>query len=103
MLTAMKLLAQLKFLRGTALNPFGRSAERVQERELIADYEATVEHILDHLDAGNHDAAVALACVPESIRGYGPVKERSVVAAMTKRDELMAAFDRKDAMTPLAA
>ncbi|MDA8257517.1 MAG: indolepyruvate ferredoxin oxidoreductase family protein [Betaproteobacteria bacterium] len=103
MLTAMKLLAKFKFLRGTALNPFGRSAERVQERELVAEYEASVKHILDHLDATNHDAAVALARVPESIRGYGPVKERSVVAAMAKRDELMAAFDRKEARTPLAA
>jgi indolepyruvate ferredoxin oxidoreductase len=99
----MKLLAKLKFLRGTALNPFGRSAERMQERELIADYEATIHHILDHLDAANHDAAVALARLPESIRGYGPVKERSVAAAMAKRGELMAAFERKEAKTPLAA
>jgi indolepyruvate ferredoxin oxidoreductase len=103
MLTAMKLLAKLKFLRGTALNPFGYNQERGQERELIADYEATVKHILDHLDATNRDAAVALARLPESIRGYGPVKERSVVAAKAKRDELRATFDRKEAATTLAA
>ncbi|MBK8762005.1 MAG: indolepyruvate ferredoxin oxidoreductase family protein [Sulfuritalea sp.] len=103
MLTAMKLLANFKFLRGTALNPFGHSAERVQERELIADYEAAVETILSGLAAHNRDAAVALARLPETIRGYGPVKERAVAAAKAKRGELMAAFERKDAARPLAA
>jgi indolepyruvate ferredoxin oxidoreductase len=93
MLTAMKLLAKLKFLRGTALNPFGHSAERVQERELIAEYEATVEHIIETLDAGNRDAAVDLARVPELIRGYGPVKDRSIVTAMAKQAELQARFE----------
>ncbi len=103
MLTAMKLLAKLKFLRGSALNPFGGSAERVQERELVAEYEATVEAILSGLAAHNCDAAIALARLPETIRGYGPVKERSVAAAKAKRGELMAAFERKEASAPLAA
>jgi indolepyruvate ferredoxin oxidoreductase len=80
LLPAMKLLARFKFLRGTAFNPFGRSAERVQERELIADYERMLAHILDTLDtleapdAVRRDAAVALARLPETIRGYGPVR-----------------------------
>jgi indolepyruvate ferredoxin oxidoreductase len=93
MLTAMKLLATFKFLRGSALNPFGRSAERVQERELVAEYEATVKHIIEVLDAGNRDAAVDLARVPELIRGYGPVKDRSIVTAMAKQAELQARFE----------
>jgi indolepyruvate ferredoxin oxidoreductase len=103
MLTAMKLLAKFKFLRGTALNPFGRSAERVQERELIAEYEATVATILSGLAAHNHDAAIALARLPETIRGYGPVKERSVAVAKAKRGELMAAFEKKEIAEVMAA
>ena len=103
MLTVMKLLAKLKFLRGSALNPFGSSAERKQERALIADYEATVEAILSALAAHNRDAAIALARVPETIRGYGPVKERSVATAKAKRGELMAAFERKEAAGVMAA
>jgi indolepyruvate ferredoxin oxidoreductase len=94
LLPAMKLLASFKFLRGTAFNPFGGIAERRQERELIADYERTVAHILDQLDPGNLDAAVALASIPESIRGYGPVKERSIVQARGRQLEAMAAFDQ---------
>ncbi|MDK9704145.1 MAG: indolepyruvate ferredoxin oxidoreductase family protein [Sulfuritalea sp.] len=94
LMPAMKLLARFKFLRGTALNPFGRIAERRQERELIADYEHTVAHILDRLDHSRLDAAVALAGIPEMIRGYGPVKERSILQARAKQKELLAAFDR---------
>ena len=92
----MKLLAKFRFLRGTALNPFGHSAERVQERALIADYEATVDTILSRLSAHNRDAAIALARLPEGIRGYGPVKDRSVAAAQAKRAELLAEFQRKE-------
>jgi indolepyruvate ferredoxin oxidoreductase len=59
--------------------------------------------MLDHLDAGNLAAAVALAGVPDGIRGYGPVKERSVVLARTKRLELLAAFDQAAKSTTAAA
>ena len=104
LLPAMKLLARFKFLRGTALNPFGRIAERRQERELIADYERTVAHILDKLDhsrlnQGEFDAAVALARIPETIRGYGPVKERCIVQARARQKELMAVFDQPPVAT----
>ncbi|MFA4968842.1 MAG: DUF6537 domain-containing protein, partial [Sulfuritalea sp.] len=94
LMPAMKLLARFKFLRGTAFNPFGPIAERRQERELIDDYEHTVAHILDRLDHSRLGTAVALASIPEMIRGYGPVKERSILQARAKQKELMAAFDR---------
>ncbi|KAF0163252.1 MAG: indolepyruvate ferredoxin oxidoreductase [Rhodocyclaceae bacterium] len=103
LMPAMKLLARFKFLRGTSLNPFGPIAERRQERELIADYERTVAHILERLDHGNLDVAVALAHVPETIRGYGPVKERSVLQAQAKQNELMAAFNQPQGVTALPA
>jgi len=103
LLPAMKLLARCKFLRGSALNPFGWIPERRQERELIADYERTLAHILDKLDRDNLDTAVTLASIPDMIRGYGPVKQRSLVLARAKHNELMAAFDRPMAVTTLAA
>ena len=40
LLPAFRLLAKFKFLRGTAFDPFGRSAERRTERRLIEDYDA---------------------------------------------------------------
>jgi indolepyruvate ferredoxin oxidoreductase len=95
LLPAMKFMAGFRFLRGTAFNPFGRIPERVQERELIADYEQTVAHILENLTQASLDAAVALASVPDGIRGYGPVKEKSIVLAHTKQAQLLAAFNQE--------
>jgi indolepyruvate ferredoxin oxidoreductase len=92
LMPAMKLLASFKFLRGTMFDPFGRSAERRQEKQLVADYEATIELILQKLDPSRIAAAIALASVPESIRGYGPVKERSIVEARARHPELLAKF-----------
>src|SRR5690606_24413071 len=45
MLQAFRVLARLRRLRGTPLDPFGRPAERRTERQLIADYESLVERI----------------------------------------------------------
>jgi indolepyruvate ferredoxin oxidoreductase len=61
LLPAMKLMARFKFLRGTALNPFGRIPERIQERALITDYESTLSHIIDQLSGDKLAAAIALA------------------------------------------
>ncbi len=60
--------------------------------ELIADYEAVVGEIAEKLDAGRHTTALALASVPEKIRGYGPVKDASIDRANATRKELRRAF-----------
>ncbi len=90
MLTGFRLLAKLKGLRGTALDPFGRTDERKTERALIGEYRASIEELLSGLDAGNHALALEIASLPEQIRGYGHVKERNLKAARTRWAELMA-------------
>jgi indolepyruvate ferredoxin oxidoreductase len=92
MMKAFGVLAKLKGLRGTALDPFGHTAERKMERALIAEYRATVEGLLPKLTADNLAQAVAIASVPEDIRGFGHVKERNLKAAKRKEVELLAAF-----------
>ena len=87
---AMRALARLRGLRGTAFDPFGRTAERREERALITDYERLVEEMAERLDAANHAAAIALARIPEQIRGYGHVKQRHLVAARAKQAEALA-------------
>jgi len=81
LLSVFKVLTRLKVLRGTPLDIFGYTQERRTERRLIADYERTVAKILDGLTPENHASAVALASVPEHIRGYGHVKERHLEEA----------------------
>src|SRR5262249_7960967 len=78
MLTAFRFLAPLRFLRGTALDPFGRTEERRTERRLISDYEALIEEILGTLSPETLSVAVALASLPDHIRGYGHIKERNI-------------------------
>jgi len=81
MLKAFDVLAKFKFLRGTAIDPFGRSLERRQERELIDSYVSDIELILQHLSASNRHTALSLARLPEKIRGYGHIKESAMKAA----------------------
>ena len=92
MFTAFRLLAKLRGLRGSMLDPFGHTAERRMERRLIADYGRTIDELLAGLRADNLALAVDIASVPELIRGYGHVKERHHAAAMERQDALLAAW-----------
>ena len=90
MFTAFKLLAKFKGLRGTALDPFGKTGERRTERALIGEYRAAIDELLTTLNAGNLGLAVQIARLPEDIRGYGHVKERHLAAVRPKWAALMA-------------
>ncbi|MDH1441756.1 indolepyruvate ferredoxin oxidoreductase family protein [Pseudomonas sp. GD03721] len=90
MLKAFGVLARFKFLRGSVLDPFGHSAERRLERELIEEYEANVAYLLAELNADNYRTAVALAEIPEQIRGYGHVKEAALAKARQQATQLKA-------------
>lgn len=92
MMNAFALLAKLRRFRGGALDIFGMTAERKRERALIGEYEALLEEVLPQLAPHNHAIAVALAQMPEHIRGYGHVKERHIKAAKAKEAELLSAF-----------
>jgi indolepyruvate ferredoxin oxidoreductase len=92
---AMKLLARLKFLRGTALDPFGRTAERRMERALIGEYEETVATLLAGLRGDNVAAAAEIARLPETLRGFGPIKQKNAAAARAKRVELLQGYGQQ--------
>jgi len=93
MLTGFKVLSKLKFLRGTALDVFGRTHERQMERALIEEYKNSVSIVLGQLSAENHALALELARLPEQIKGFGHVKERNVKAARMQWSALMAKFN----------
>ncbi len=102
MLTGFRWLARLKGLRGSALDIFGRSAERQSERALIGEYRASIDELLPRLTAGNHALAVEIARIPEKIKGYGHVKERNLVAARGHWQELMQQWRAPVAAAPTA-
>jgi indolepyruvate ferredoxin oxidoreductase len=92
MLTAFKMLAKMKGLRGGALDFFGKTEERRHEREMIEDYIKLLDEIVSKLDTANHAVAVQLASVPDEIRGYGHVKEKSIAAAKSLQEQRLQAF-----------
>jgi indolepyruvate ferredoxin oxidoreductase len=92
MMAAFRVLAKLRVLRGGPFDVFAHTTHRRLERALIADYERLVAELIERLAAGNHALAVELASLPETIRGYGHVKERNVAAAKARESELLAAW-----------
>jgi indolepyruvate ferredoxin oxidoreductase len=91
--TAFRVLAKLRFLRGTPLDVFGYTAERRGERALIREYERTVSGLLETLDAGNVGLAAEIASIPEDIRGFGHVKEAHLQRAKARQAELLKEWD----------
>ncbi|MEA9914137.1 indolepyruvate ferredoxin oxidoreductase family protein [Xanthomonas campestris pv. raphani] len=98
MFSAFKLLARLKFLRGGKLDVFGYTAERRGERQLIADYLATVDTLLQRLDNDNVGLAAQIASIPEHIRGYGHVKDAHLHEAKAREAALLAQWRNPKAL-----
>src|SRR5258706_2464728 len=90
--TAFKLLSKLRGLRGTAFDIFGYTQELCMERQLIGEYEATIAELIGKLSSYIHALAVKIASIPEEIRGYGHIKDRSLGIAKAKQADLLAAF-----------
>ena len=103
MMIAFKLLARLKGLRRTPFDPFGRTAERRTERELLARYEGDLDAIAAQLTPGRLESAVAIASIPQLIRGYGHVKAASVARAMEERARLFVRFEERQEKADLEA
>ena len=89
-------LAALKPLRGTMVDPFGWTEERRLERTLIGDYEKTIQTLLPALSPARHQAAVEIAALPTNIRGFGPIKMKSIETTRAKERELLDRFNRLD-------
>ncbi|CAG2145803.1 hypothetical protein LMG31506_03262 [Cupriavidus yeoncheonensis] len=93
---AFAVLARFKGLRGTALDPFGYTAERREERALIAEYRGCIEALLPKLSAQNLELALEIARLPMDIRGYGHVKARNLAATGARWERLKAQWDGSD-------
>ncbi|MGC1419344.1 MAG: indolepyruvate ferredoxin oxidoreductase family protein [Acidimicrobiales bacterium] len=72
------LLRRMRRLRGTKLDPFGRSRYRRQERLVRDNYMAMIEQLSVELTTNNHARAVELAKLPTMIRGFGEIKARNI-------------------------
>jgi indolepyruvate ferredoxin oxidoreductase len=101
-LPILRVLAKLKWLRGRALDPFARSADRRLEREWLARYEHIVERVVAELDASRFDIALELAELPREVRGYGPIKSAAAARAAAAELALWARWEAAAAALPRA-
>jgi indolepyruvate ferredoxin oxidoreductase len=78
MMTAFRVLARMKGLRGGPYDVFGRSAERRAERALAADYRTLILRLADQLTPASHASAARIAGLVLEVRGYGHIKEAAL-------------------------
>jgi len=90
LMTAFRLMAPLRRLRGTVLDPFRRSGERRLARELLETYESDLDRMLAGLTPDTLPVAVRVASLPDRIRGYGHVREQHAEAVSKEREALLA-------------
>jgi indolepyruvate ferredoxin oxidoreductase len=58
----------------------------------VREYLAKLDDLVADLTPANYPAAVAIASIPEKIRGYGPVKARSLKVARAEEKGLWDQF-----------
>ncbi len=92
MMPVFRLLARGKALRGTRWDLFGLTAERKLERQMIAGYERVLDEIRGTLSPATHATAVALAALPEDIKGFGHIKLANYKMAKQREEELLRAL-----------
>ncbi len=87
-----RLLSSLRFLRGTAFDLFGYTAERRNERALIVRYERLVSRLLPRITRENLALAVQIASLPLSVKGFGHIKEAAIEHMSLEEARLWEAF-----------
>ncbi|MRX51275.1 indolepyruvate ferredoxin oxidoreductase family protein [Paracoccus sp. S-4012] len=92
MLRGFRVLAAMKGLRGTPLDPFGWSADRRAERAAIRSFEADMREVLGGLNPATMETARELAALPMEVRGYGFIREAAAQKAEVRRQALLAEF-----------
>ena len=95
----MRVLKNGKYLRGTIFDPFFFSKERIQERNLIKEYEKDINLVLKKYNSSKHDVCLALALLPLQIKGFGHVKKVAISnAELTRKgllDKVINGFDQE--------
>jgi indolepyruvate ferredoxin oxidoreductase len=102
MMSALRVVAKAKRLRGSWLDVFGRTEERRMERALIGAYENRIRELLPQITADKLALARDIAAIPERIRGYGHIKLANVSLAREREAALLHSFDPQRYARPKA-
>ncbi|WP_298922625.1 indolepyruvate ferredoxin oxidoreductase family protein [uncultured Roseobacter sp.] len=84
------LLARLRKIRGSLLDPFRFHSDRKLELDLIIWFDELILGMPEVWRQGHHEVVRDILAVPLDIRGYGPVKEQAARYARDRAQNLMA-------------
>ncbi len=84
-----QVLARLKWLRGTRLDPFGYMRDRLLERQQISWFESLLARCETELTPKNASVWQSILQAPMEIRGYGPVKTQAIHNVKQQVDEYL--------------
>jgi len=91
------LLAWLRPLRGSWLDPFRHTAERQFHDSQLAEFTGLLKTIEEKLCRGNHALAVELISLQQQVRGFGPVKKENARRIHDQRKLLLQQFLAQEA------
>jgi indolepyruvate ferredoxin oxidoreductase len=94
LMRAFRLMSALRGLRGTWLDPFRNNRERRLDQTLVEEYERDIQTLTRDLDENTLALAVRIASLPEKIRGYGHVREKSADTTQLERVTLLQEWGR---------
>jgi len=100
---AFRMLRAGRRLRGTWLDPFGRTAMRRTERQLVGEYRSLIDAALPHLSPATIGEVTAIAELPDGIRGYEGIKRANIERFRARRDELLDTLVNTDSVFRLSA
>ncbi|WP_298011785.1 indolepyruvate ferredoxin oxidoreductase family protein [uncultured Aquabacterium sp.] len=81
-------LSRLKVLRHRWYDPFGWTADRREDRAVLARFERLVDQCAATLTPQTLDQAVSLLSVADRIKGFGVVRHAQVQSAMAEWDRM---------------
>ncbi len=96
--TPLRILASMKGLRGGALDIFGYSSHRREERALIAWYRELIAQTINRLTEENLAQALEIAALPDQIRGYERVKEENIARVKKLAEEKLSLLRKAPAL-----
>jgi indolepyruvate ferredoxin oxidoreductase len=88
----MYALRAARRVRGTMADPFRWAEVRKVERAMVPEYIAAVDTLLAHLDGHSAAEAVAIASLPDSVRGYEHLKLERAAAYRAELARRLAAY-----------
>ena len=88
--TAMRVLARLKHLRGTFIDPFRFSADRKLDREILEWFEQTLNTVSENAQNWSYETCLEILTAPMDIRGYGPVRDKAAIDVRSHVENLLA-------------